>query len=58
MFKKFRIQETPNISTNADSSTDIFVSPGVKKGLIAVFLAAAVSAVAVVAAAGIDLFNI
>ena len=29
--KKFRIRETPNISTDADSSTDIFVSACVKK---------------------------
>ena len=32
------IWETPNLSTDADSSTDIFVSAGVKKGLIAFFL--------------------
>ena len=30
--KKFRIRDTPNLLTDADSSTDIFVSAGVKKG--------------------------
>ena len=30
--KKSRIQETPNLSNNADSSTNILVSAGVKKG--------------------------
>ena len=29
---KFRIRETKNLSTDADSSTDIFVFAGVKKG--------------------------
>ena len=32
IFFKSRIRETLNLSTNADSSTDIFVSAGVKKG--------------------------
>ena len=31
MFKKNRIRKTPNLSTDADSSTDIFVLAGVKK---------------------------
>ena len=30
--KKSRTRETPNLSTDADSSTNIFVSAGVKKG--------------------------
>ena len=30
--KKSRIQEKPNLSPDADSSTDIFVSAGVQKG--------------------------
>ena len=30
--KKSCIQETPNLSTDADSSTDIFVFAGIKKG--------------------------
>ena len=30
--KKSRIRETPNLSIDADSSTNIFVSPGFKKG--------------------------
>ena len=30
--KKSRKWETPNLSTNADSSTNFFVSAGVKKG--------------------------
>ena len=30
--KKSRTRETPNLSTNADSSTNVFVSAGVKKG--------------------------
>ena len=33
--KKSRIQDTKNISTDADSSTNIFVSAGVKKGAAA-----------------------
>ena len=33
MKKKNCIRETPNLSTDTDSSTDIFVSAGVKKGL-------------------------
>ena len=36
--KKSRIRETPNLSTDADSSTDIFVSAGVKKGADMIFL--------------------
>ena len=32
LLKKSGIQETLNLSTDADSSTDIFVSAGVKKG--------------------------
>ena len=35
--KKSRIQETPNLLTNADSSTNIFVSAGVKKGADSIF---------------------
>ena len=31
--EKFRLRETPNLSTDADSSTDICVSAGVKKKL-------------------------
>ena len=30
--KKSRIRDTPNLSTNVDSSTNIFVSAGVKNG--------------------------
>ena len=37
--KKSRIRETQNLSTDAHSSTDIFVSAGLKKELIAFFLA-------------------
>ena len=33
-FKKSRMRETPNLSTAANSSTNIFVSAGIKKGLI------------------------
>ena len=36
-FKKSRMRETPNLLTDAVSSTDIFVSAAVKKGLIAFF---------------------
>ena len=32
ILKISRIRETPNFSTDADSSTDIFVSADVKKG--------------------------
>ena len=35
---KQKIPHTPNLSTDADSSTDIFVSAGVKKGLIAIII--------------------
>ena len=30
--KKSRIRETENLTTDADSSTDVFVSAGFKKG--------------------------
>ena len=36
--KKSRIRETTNLSTNADSSTNIFVFAGVKKGADSFFL--------------------
>ena len=36
--KKSCTQETPNLSTDADSSTDIFISAGVKKGADSLFL--------------------
>ena len=36
--KKSCIRETPKLSTDADSSTDIFVSAGVKKGADSNFL--------------------
>ena len=32
MMKKSRIRETPNLSTDADSKTNIFVSAGVQEG--------------------------
>ena len=35
--KKSRIRETPNLLTDADSSTDIFVTAGVKKGADRIF---------------------
>ena len=35
--KKSRIRETKNVSTDADSSTNIFVSAGVKKGADSIF---------------------
>ena len=38
MVKKSHIQETPNLSTDADNSTDIFVSAVVKKGADSNFL--------------------
>ena len=34
---KSRIRETPNLSTDADSSTDIFVSAAVKKEADSIF---------------------
>jgi hypothetical protein len=36
-YEKTRIRETPNLLTDADSSTDIFVSAGVKKGADCIF---------------------
>ena len=42
--KKSRIRETKNLSTDADSSTDIFVSAGVKKGADSNFYAAVAAA--------------
>ena len=36
--RKSRKRETLNLSTNADSSTNIFVSAGVKKGADSIFL--------------------
>ena len=36
--KKSRIRDTGNLSTDADSNTNIFVSAGVKKGLIEFFV--------------------
>ena len=35
--KKSRIRETPNLSTDADSNTNIFVSAGIKKGANKIF---------------------
>ena len=35
--EKSRIRETPNLLTDADSSTNIFVSAGVKKGTNSIF---------------------
>ena len=32
-------QETPNLSTDADSSTNIFVSAGIKEGADSIFFA-------------------
>ena len=37
-FFKSSIRETLNLSTNADSNTDILVSAGVKKGADSIFL--------------------
>ena len=37
--KKSRIRETPNLSTDGDSSIDVFVSTGVKKGADSIFFA-------------------
>ena len=36
--EKSPIRETPNLSTDADSITDIFVSGGVEKGADSIFL--------------------
>ena len=36
--EKSRIRETPNILTDVDSSTNIFISAGVKKGADRIFL--------------------
>ena len=38
-YGKSHIWETPNLLTEADSSTNIFVSAGVKKGAHSIFLA-------------------
>ena len=48
--KRSRIRETLNLSTDADSSTDIFVSAGVKKGVESIFFLFFLTAVVVVAA--------
>ena len=37
---KSRIRETPNLSTDADSSTNILVSAGIKKGADSIFVLA------------------
>ena len=38
ILKKYRIRETPNLMTDADRSTNVFVSAGVKKGADSIFL--------------------
>ena len=49
--EKYGIRETPNLSTDADSSTDIFVFAGVKKKAASFFLPP--TGAIVVAAAGL-----
>ena len=39
LIKKSHIRETPNLSTDADSSTNIFVSAGIKKGADSILFA-------------------